>query len=121
MRTRKAAMAKFDLSAALTAMLDKMPGVVITKKMNSTNFTAKNKVFAFTKGRETVVLKLPPDTVERVLTSKKGTLLVMGKKTMKEWVAVPCYSEGDCRSLLSFFKDGMIYVSSPKRKVISRK
>ncbi len=48
-----------DLATALVSILQKVHGVVIKTKLNSTNFTVDEKVFAFTKG-EGVVLKLPP-------------------------------------------------------------
>ena len=114
MKTRKVAVAKFDLSETLTEMLEEFATIVVTKKIRSTNFTTRNKVFAFTKGKEAVVLKLPPDAIERILLSKKASLLIMGKRTMKEWVLVPCKSAHDCKKLLGFFKEGIVYVSSLK-------
>lgn len=115
MKTRKVAVAKFDLSATLTEMLEKVAAVVVTMKMHSTNFTTKNKVFAFTKWKEAVVLKLPPDAVERIILSKKASLLIISKRNTKEWVMVPCKFARDCKKLLALFKEGIVYVSSSKK------
>jgi len=81
-----------DLSKNLIALLKNIPGVVVSTKLSSTNFTAKKKVFAFTKG-DGVVLKLPPETVMQLLSDKAAVLLVMGKRTMKEWVVILPISE----------------------------
>jgi len=76
---------KNDLAAVLASMLGKIPGVVVGRKFKSVNFTVRKKVFAFTKDGG-VVLKLPPETVKALLKTRSASLLVMGKRTMKEWV-----------------------------------
>lgn len=79
---------KGDPAAALAAKLEGLPGVVVTRKLNSTNFTVAKKVFAFTL-RGDLVMKLPQDTIKRLVKSKSAAPLVMGKRVMKEWVLVP--------------------------------
>jgi hypothetical protein len=113
--------ANFDLGATLAIMLEGITGVQITSKMNSTNFTSKSKVFAFTKGKGEVVIKLPPDKVLKLLVSKKASSLVMGKRTMKEWVVFSCNSRRDCQRLLTHFEEAKTYVSASKKRFGSRK
>ena len=113
--------ANFDLGATLEKMLERVAGVLVARKMNSTNFTSKGKVFAFTKGKCEVVTKLPPDEVHKLLVSKKASPLVMGKRTMKEWVVVPCSLQRDCQRLLTHLEEAKTYVSKSKGKASSRK
>ena len=101
---------KNELVTVLTPMLENLPGVVIGKKLNSANFTIRKKVFAFTKDSG-VVLKLPPETV-RELVRTRAALLVMGKRTMKEWVVIHYKDATDARKHLGLFKEAMDYVSS---------
>jgi hypothetical protein len=89
---------KNDLAAVLASMLGKIPRVVVGKKFNSFNFTVRKTVFAFTKDGA-VVLKLPP-------------LLVMGKRTMKEWVVIRYKESADAKKHLTLFKEAIDYVSS---------
>jgi hypothetical protein len=108
-------MAPFDPSATLIALLGPVPGVVVTKKLASTNFTAKKKVFAFTKGNG-VVLKLPPPTVSRLLAGQQAALLVMGKRTMKEWVVIHYRASAECGKHLPLFIEVMTYATAAKAK-----
>lgn len=99
-----------DVSATLTSMLSKIPGVIATTKKNSASFKTGKKVFAFTKG-DGIVLKLPPETVTRLVSKQKAVRLVMGKRTMKEWVVISCRSLQDCEKYVAFFKEAISYVS----------
>jgi len=101
---------KNDLAAVLASMLRKIPGVVVGKKFNSFNFTVLKKVFAFTKDGG-VVLKLPPETVKALLKTRSTSLLVMGKRTMKEWVVIRYQDAADARKHLSLFKEARDYVA----------
>lgn len=105
------AKARGDVSAVLSAMLSKVRGVVVTQKLNSTNFTVKKKVFAFTKGGA-VVLKLPVDTVGRLVRSKKASLLVMGKRTMKEWVVIEHAKPESYMRDLPLFEEAIEFVKA---------
>lgn len=103
-----------DLSKYFVSLLEHVPGVVVSTKLNSTNFSAKKKVFAFTKG-DGVVLKLPPGTVKQLVSTKAAALLVMGKRTMKEWVVIRYSSPKDCRQHLALLKEAMAYAATGKR------
>ena len=102
---------KNELVTVLTPMLENLPGVVIGKKLNSANFTIRKKVFAFTKDSG-VVLKLPPETVKELVRTRAASLLVMGNRTMKEWVVIHYKDAADARKHLGLFKEAMDYVSS---------
>jgi Bacteriocin-protection, YdeI or OmpD-Associated/Domain of unknown function (DUF1905) len=101
---------KNDLAVVLAAMLGKIPGVVVGKKFNSFNFTVRKKVFAFTKDGG-VVLKRLPETVKALLKTRTASLLVMGKRTMKEWVVIRYQDAADARKHLSPPKEAMDYVA----------
>lgn len=103
--------AQADVRAELVAMLGKIPGVVVKRKLNSANFAVKKKVFAFTKG-DGVVLKLPPKTVKKLIEEKAATMLVMGKRTMKEWVVISLKDPAVARKHLALCKEAMAFVSS---------
>lgn len=103
--------AQGNLGAVLVSMLVKIPGVVITLKPNSANFTVNKKVFAFTKG-DGVVLKLPPETVKRLVQVGTASMLLMGKRTMKEWVVICPKNPSDARKQLGLLKEAMAFVSA---------
>jgi len=92
-------------------MLAKLPGVVLTRKLNSTNFTIARKVFAFTKG-DAVVLKLPQESVRRLVDNGTATRLIMGKRVMKEWVVVRRPNPTDFKHDLGMFKESVAFVSA---------
>jgi hypothetical protein len=49
-----------------------------------------NKIFAFTRADESAALKLPEDRIAQLIEADtEFQLLVMGKRTMREWVVVP--------------------------------
>lgn len=103
--------AQADVRAMLVAMLGKIPTVVVKRKLNSANFAIKRNVFAFAKG-DGVVLKLPPKTVKKLIEARAATMLVMGKKTMKEWVVIPLEGPAVARKHLALCKEAMAFVSS---------
>lgn len=73
--------AQNDIGSVLVSSLAKIPGVVVKRKLASANFTVKKKVFAFTQG-DVVVLKLPPETVKRLV--EVGAASMLGDGAMKE-------------------------------------
>jgi Family of unknown function (DUF5519) len=107
---------KNELSTVLAAMLQKLPGVVVGKKFNSANFTVRKKVFAFTKDGG-VALKLPPETVKTLVKTRTASLLVMGKRTMKEWVVIRYQDPAEAKKHLGLFKKRWI-MFRPKRRAV---
>ena len=84
---------------------------MVKRKLNSANCAIKRKAFAFTKG-DGVVLKLPPKTVKKLIEARAATMLVMEKKTMKEWVVIPLEDPAVARKHLALCKEAMAFVSS---------
>lgn len=48
-----------------------------------------NRIFAFTRPDESAALKLPQARIAELITDGEIRHLVMGKRTMREWVVVP--------------------------------
>jgi len=74
-----------------------------------------NKIFAFARPDESAALKLPEARIaELIATDSEIQLLVMGKRTMREWVVIPQISApGNLRLLL----EAKAYVASlPKEE-----
>ena len=103
--------AQSDVGSLLVSSLAKIPGVVVKRKLTSANFTVRKKVFAFT-SRDGVVLKLPPETVKRLLEAGTASRLVMGKRTMKEWIVIRLKNPSDAKKQLRLFKEAMAFVSA---------
>lgn len=66
--------AQNDIGSVLVSSLAKIPGVVVKRKLASANFTVKKRVFAFTQG-DGVVLRLPPETVKRLVEVGAASML----------------------------------------------
>jgi TfoX/Sxy family transcriptional regulator of competence genes len=103
--------AQNDVGSVLVSSLAKIPGVVVKRKLTSANFTVRKKVFAFTKG-DAVALKLPPETVKRLVEVGAASMLVMGKRTMKEWIVIRLKNPSDAKRQLRLFKEAIAFVSS---------
>jgi len=58
-----------------------------------------------------VVVKLRPKTVKALLKARTASWLVMGKRTMKEWVVIRYQDASDARKHLSLLKEAMDYVA----------
>ena len=97
--------------SGLVSLLAKLPGVVVTRKLNSTNFTISGKVFAFTKG-DAVVLKLPQAVIQRLVDNGAATRLIMGKRMMKDWAVVRRPNPADFKNDLGMFKESVAFVSA---------
>ena len=48
-----------------------------------------NRIFAFTRPDESAALKLPEARIAELIADGEIRHLVMGKKTMREWVVIP--------------------------------
>jgi hypothetical protein len=95
-------MTEKEITEALTAMVGGVPGVKVKAFGARANYTvgAKEKIFAFTR-KDGVVLKLPSERVKQLEETHGASALVMGKKTMKEWVVMPY---ADAKALRKDFK-----------------
>jgi hypothetical protein len=69
-----------------------------------------NKIFAFTRSDESAALKLPEARIaELVAGNAEIGPLIMGKRTMREWVVIP---EIAAPHNLKFLKEAMAYVAT---------
>jgi hypothetical protein len=110
---RKDVMALNELDEYVSSLVSKLPKTTVTPKFGHINFTVGKKVFGFTRP-EGVVLKLPQEKAAELVKSKKAILLVMGKKTMKEWVVLRHAKPSDFRKDLDLFKQSLAFVSLKK-------
>ena len=73
-----------------------------------------NRIFAFTRPDESAALKLPEARIAELIADGEIRHLVMGKKTMREWVVIPNIAAPGNLSLLL---EAKTYVASlPKEE-----
>lgn len=73
-----------------------------------------NRIFAFTRPDESAALKLPEDRIAGLISDGEIRHLIMGKRTMREWVVIPNIAAPGNLELLH---EAMAYVASlPKEK-----
>jgi hypothetical protein len=101
-------MGEKELTEELTAMLGGIAGVKVKARGSRANYTVggKEKMFAFTQ-KKGVVLKLPGERVRQLVEGRGASGLVMGKKTMKEWVVMPYADAAELRKDLKLMKEAM--------------
>jgi hypothetical protein len=101
-------MSEKELTEELTAMVGETAGVKVKARGSRANYTVgeKEKIFAFTQ-KKGVVLKLPSERVRGLVESRGASALVMGKKTMKEWVVMPYADAAELRKDLKLVKEAM--------------
>ncbi|HUZ17580.1 MAG TPA: hypothetical protein VMV68_04285 [Spirochaetia bacterium] len=107
-------MAADELSTVLVSLLGDLPNVSIKKHINHTNFLIGEKVFAI--GRDdSVVMKLPKDSVKRLVRTKNASPLAMGKRVMTEWVVIKHEDPNDFKGELKLLRKSMTFVASKAR------
>ena len=74
-------------------------------------YQAGSKIFAFTRP-EGVALKLPESRIQNLVESRDASFLVMGTKTMREWVLVRYSSPGEYLRDGKLFEEAMKFVAS---------
>jgi hypothetical protein len=80
-----------DLDPAFVKVMSSFasdPTVTVGGKFGSTSLARAGKVFVLLMRGE-LVAKLPAARVDAIVAAEEGTRMVMGKRTMKEWVVVP--------------------------------
>ena len=68
-----------------------------------------NRIFAFTRPDESAALKLPEARIAELIANGEIRHLIMGKRTMREWVVIPNIAAPGNLKLL---KEAMAYVAS---------
>ncbi len=102
---------KESLEKELTTMLSDLPGVETLQKLGHVSFLINKKVFAFTRPKG-VVLKLPTDRIAELVKSSRATVLVMGKRKMKEWAVVEYSDSKKVIKDLPLFEEALMFVKS---------
>jgi hypothetical protein len=70
-----------------------------------------DKVFAFIQG-DGVALKLPKDKIQALVEARQAEPLVMGKRTMKEWVVIRHEKPEQYQQDEALFKAAIAFVAS---------
>lgn len=104
-------MADQQLATILTSMLEPLPGVQVGSHLHHANFLVGKKVFAFIQGNG-VALKLPKETIQELVETQQATPLVMGKRTMKEWVVIAHDEPAAFQHDEALFKEAIAFVAA---------
>jgi len=105
----------FAETEALTEWIeDGMPKATVVRKPSGALFQTGTKIFAFTRP-EGVALKLPEERIANLVQSRDAASLVMGTKTMREWVLVRYSSPGEFMKDRKLFEEAMKFVASLKK------
>jgi len=67
----------------------RIPGSTVSQKSGHGALEVEGKVFAFTRPDESAALKLPEARIAELIADGEIRHLVMGKRTMREWVVIP--------------------------------
>jgi hypothetical protein len=92
-----------DVAAVLTLLLEDLPEVSVQQHEGHVSFLAGKKVFAFTRP-DGVAMKLPRHKIHELSGRDDISMLVMGKRVMKEWVVVT-HADADLFKALAAFAD----------------
>ncbi len=101
-----------ELRAIADKVLSSVPGSAVSWKFHNASFDAGGKVFAFTRPAG-MAMKLPEARIRQLVESDGAANLVMGKRTMREWVVVPA---DDTASLLPLLKEAAAFVTSLQKR-----
>ncbi len=99
-------------------LADWMKGILpkATAQHNKTGvmFTIGGKVVAFTRPAG-IALKLPEARIRELIETRDASFLVMGTKTMREWVLMHYASPGDYLKDGRLFEEAMRFVASVEK------
>jgi hypothetical protein len=96
-------------------MLRELPGVAVRSRPGHASFHAGKKVFAFTRP-EGVAMRLPKEKIADLAGRRDVSILVMGKRVMKEWVVVAHKSSAAYKKDLELFKISASFVADRSRR-----
>lgn len=101
-----------ELRAVADVVLSSVPGSAVSWKFHNASFDVGGKVFAFTRPGG-MAMKLPEARISGLVKKGSAVHLVMGKRTMREWVVVPA---DDTAALLQLLKEAAGFVSSLEKR-----
>jgi hypothetical protein len=108
---KSAASARIDLDAARAFAAARLPGTTVNGKFGGVSFFIGGKVFAFSRPKG-LVLKLPPEAMEKALATREAQPLVMGKRVMRDWALLALASRESYTEELPLLKTAMKFVAS---------
>lgn len=92
-----------------------LPRAVVVRKPSGAMYQAGTKIFAFTRP-DGIAMKLPEERVAALVDSREdASFLVMGTKTMREWLMLRYKSPSDYRKDAKLFEEAMTFVASLKK------
>ncbi|QHS52029.1 hypothetical protein [Edaphobacter sp. 12200R-103] len=92
----------------------KIPGCVTGVDFGHGCLMVDNRIFAFTRADDSAALKLPEARIAGLIDEGEMHRLIMGRRTMREWVVVPNIMEPGNLPLL---REAKAYVASlPQEK-----
>jgi predicted DNA-binding protein (MmcQ/YjbR family) len=100
-------------------LVKKVPGAELSWKFGNASLVIGDKVFAFpSKNNNGLILKLPAHDIAALVETGTARPLVMGKRTMREWVVV---DDPLAAATLKLLRAAFTYVDSlpktaPKKK-----
>ena len=106
-------MAEDEVASVLSLMLGGLPRVSSKNHFNHASFQVGKKVFAFTRSNG-VAMKLPKEKIRELIETRDASPLVMGKRTMKEWIVIEHSDPSGYRKDLPLFKEAIAFASSKK-------
>ena len=71
-----------------------IPEIVAMEKFGNMSYVLDGKVVGFMRRTDSLVLKLPAERVRELVEQRGWQPLVMGKRTMKEWIVAECGPKG---------------------------
>jgi hypothetical protein len=100
-------------------LVKKVPGAELSWKFGNASLVIDDKVFAFaSKNSSGLILKLPAHDIAALVETGTARPLVMGKRTMREWVVV---EDPLAAATLRLLRASLAYVetlpkTAPKKK-----
>jgi hypothetical protein len=91
-----------------------LPQASVVRKPSGAMFQIGTKIFAFTRP-EGVAMKLPEARIAQLVEIRDASFLVMGTKTMREWVLLRYSSPGDYLKDGKLFGEALNFVASLKK------
>jgi hypothetical protein len=91
-----------------------LPQTSVVRKPSGAMFQIGTKIFAFTRP-EGVAMKLPEARIAQLVEIRDASFLVMGTKTMREWVLLRYSSPGDYLEDGKLFDEALNFVASLKK------
>ena len=102
-------------------LVKKIPGCMVDVDSGHGCLMVDNRIFAFTRADDSAALKLPEARIAELMAEGEMYNLIMGKRTMREWVVVPNIMEPGNLPLLIEAKAYVASLPQEKRRRAAKK